>query len=60
MSTSLKTPPTLVDLHARRDEIVQLAQQYGAFNVRIVGLLARGQAGPGSDVDLLEHSIEAC
>ena len=53
MNIPLKSPPTLAQLRARRDEILRLAQQYGAFNVRIVGSVARGQAGPGSDVDLL-------
>ena len=53
MSDTLKTTPTLADLRARRDEILRLAQQHGASNVRVFGSVARGQAGPDSDVDLL-------
>lgn len=44
---------TLGDLRARRDEILQLAAQYGASNVRVFGSVARGESVPGSDVDLL-------
>ncbi len=38
---------------SRRDDILRLAAQHGAYNVRIFGSLARGEAGPTSDVDLL-------
>jgi len=44
---------TLTDLRARRDEILDLAAQHGATNVRVFGSVARGEAGPDSDVDLL-------
>lgn len=37
----------------KRDEIVRLAQQHGAKNVRIFGSVARGESGPESDVDFL-------
>jgi uncharacterized protein len=40
-------------LQVRRDSILQLAAQYGAHNVRVFGSVARGEAGPTSDVDLL-------
>ena len=40
-------------LAAKRHEILQVAAQYGASNVRIFGSVARGEAGPGSDVDVL-------
>ena len=53
MSEAIKTPPTLANLLTRRDEILQLARQYGAYNVRVFGSLARGEALPGSDIDLL-------
>lgn len=36
-----------------RDEIVTLAARHGAGNVRIFGSVARGTAGPESDVDFL-------
>lgn len=53
MSDPVKSPLTLADLRARRDEILRLAQQYGASNVRVFGSVARGQVGPDSDIDLL-------
>lgn len=37
----------------KREEILRLAAQYGAHNVRVFGSTARGDAGPDSDVDLL-------
>jgi predicted nucleotidyltransferase len=40
-------------LKDKREEILQIAGNYGAHNVRVFGSLARGQAGPDSDVDLL-------
>ena len=40
-------------LRSRRAEILALAARHGAHNVRVFGSLARGQAGPESDVDLL-------
>lgn len=45
--------PTLADLRARRDEILALAERYGASNVRGFGSVARGDATPDSDIDLL-------
>lgn len=44
---------TLRDLRARRDAILDLAARRGATNVRVFGSVARGGAGPDSDVDLL-------
>ncbi len=32
---------------------MQIAASYGARNVRIFGSLARGEAGPDSDIDIL-------
>ncbi len=40
-------------LRQRRDEITQLARQYGAHNVRIFGSVARGDADETSDLDLI-------
>ena len=37
----------------KRGEILRLARQHGARNVRIFGSVARGEAGPDSDVDFL-------
>ncbi len=38
---------------SRREDILRLAAQHGAYNIRIFGSVARGEAGPESDVDLL-------
>ena len=40
-------------LKDKRQDILRIAVQYGAHNVRIFGSLARGEAGPDSDVDIL-------
>lgn len=53
MSDAPKNALTLDDLRARREEILRLAAKYGAYNVRVFGSVARGEATPDSDVDLL-------
>lgn len=40
-------------LQINRDRILSLASKYGAYNVRIFGSVARGEADAASDVDLL-------
>ncbi|MBM4274715.1 MAG: nucleotidyltransferase family protein [Deltaproteobacteria bacterium] len=40
-------------IKAKRKEILRLAAKHGAINVRIFGSVARGEAGPASDVDFL-------
>jgi uncharacterized protein len=40
-------------LKTKRGEILRLAEMHGARNVRVFGSVARGDAGPDSDVDLL-------
>ena len=40
-------------LRDKRDEIQRIASRHGAANIRIFGSVARGDAGPESDVDLL-------
>jgi hypothetical protein len=40
-------------LNDKREEILRLAALHGARNVRIFGSVARGEAGPDSDVDVL-------
>lgn len=40
-------------LKAKRDEILVLADKHGARNPRIFGSVAKGEAGPDSDIDLL-------
>ncbi len=53
MSELLRVPPTLESVRARREEVLALASRYGASNVRVFGSVARGEATPNSDIDLL-------
>ncbi|MTJ08234.1 MULTISPECIES: nucleotidyltransferase family protein [unclassified Anabaena] len=36
-----------------REEILKIATKYGAYNMRVFGSVARGEATPDSDVDFL-------
>jgi predicted nucleotidyltransferase len=40
-------------LRAKRDEIKRIAARHGAYNIRVFGSVARGEAGPESDIDIL-------
>jgi len=40
-------------LKTRRDEILETAHKHGAFDVRVFGSVARGDARPDSDIDFL-------
>jgi uncharacterized protein len=40
-------------VRAKREQILQLARRHGVTGVRVFGSMARGDAGPQSDVDLL-------
>lgn len=40
-------------LKDKREEILAIAAKHGAFNVRLFGSAARGEAGPDSDIDIL-------
>ncbi len=40
-------------LQSKREDILRIAAKYGASNVRVFGSVARGEAGPESDVDFL-------
>jgi uncharacterized protein len=44
---------TLQELLSKRDEILSIAERHGAFNVRIFGSVARGEADAISDIDVL-------
>ena len=44
---------TLDEVRAHRDEIVQLGERFGVRNIRVFGSVARGEATPESDLDLL-------
>jgi len=45
--------PTVQELRDRRHEIERVASLHGARGVQVFGSVARGDAGPGSDLDLL-------
>ncbi len=40
-------------LKEKRSEILRIAAEHGAYNVRVFGSVGRGEAGPGSDIDIL-------
>ena len=40
-------------LKEKRNEILAIAEQHGAYNIRVFGSVARGEATPESDIDLL-------
>jgi len=40
-------------INTKRDEILRIAKEYGAHNIRIFGSVARGEANANSDLDLL-------
>ena len=40
-------------LQTKREDILQLARKYGAYNVRVFGSVARGEADEKSDIDFL-------
>ncbi|MCC6831916.1 MAG: nucleotidyltransferase domain-containing protein [Thermoleophilia bacterium] len=46
-------PPSLESLKQRREDILRLANGYGASDVRVVGSVARATASVTSDVDFL-------
>lgn len=43
-----------------RDAVLRLVAKHGASNVRVFGSVARGEATPTSDVDLLVDGLENC
>ena len=44
-------------LEEQREEVVQIAARYGAEGVRVFGSVLHGDAGPGSDLDLLVNLL---
>lgn len=44
---------TLAEIRAKREELEAIGRKYGVSNIRIFGSVARGEARPDSDVDLL-------
>lgn len=54
MADSLKTGLGIADIIGdKRKDILRLAAKYGAYNVRVFGSVARGEARQDSDVDFL-------
>ncbi len=56
MNRSTPTPHSLELrelLHRKRRDVLQAAARHGASNVRVFGSVARGDAQPDSDIDLL-------
>lgn len=53
MVTAQRTDLTLTGLQRMRDQIVLVAARRGATNLRVFGSVARGEATPSSDLDLL-------
>jgi predicted nucleotidyltransferase len=47
MTTLLET------LQSQKAKILEIAEQYGASNIRVFGSVARGEANEDSDIDLL-------
>ncbi|MGB7913076.1 MAG: nucleotidyltransferase family protein [Desulfobaccales bacterium] len=43
----------LEEIREKREEILKIAAKHGAYNVRIFGSAARGEARPESDIDFL-------
>ena len=52
-SRSVGPPPGIDALTRRADEIDAISRRHRARGLRVVGSVARGEAGPGSDLDLL-------
>jgi predicted nucleotidyltransferase len=44
---------TRTDILKRRNEIIRIADHYGAHDVRLFGSVARAESSPASDVDVL-------
>ncbi len=44
---------TLDEARAHRDAVIRAGQRFGMRNIRVFSSVARGEATPGSDLDLL-------
>jgi predicted nucleotidyltransferase len=44
---------TLELIRQKREEILRIAARHGVLRIRVFGSVARGEAGPQSDVDFL-------
>ncbi|WP_446682982.1 nucleotidyltransferase family protein [Cyanobacterium sp. HL-69] len=46
-------------LKEKREEIINIASKHGAYNVRVFGSVARGEADEKSDIDfLIDYDID--
>ena len=50
---SIASPPILQHLQQKKSQILAIAEHHGAYNLRIFGSVARGEATPTSDIDIL-------
>ena len=46
-------------LREKSDDIKHIAARHGAYNIRVFGSVARGEAGPDSDIDFLIDAAPA-
>ncbi len=59
MRTKAKGTAGITDvIGGKREQLLALARQQGVYNVRVFGSVARGEATPDSDVDLLVDGLE--
>jgi uncharacterized protein len=49
---------TLDEVRAHRDAITRLGERFGVRNIRVFGSVARGEATPDSDLDLLLVDVD--
>jgi hypothetical protein len=53
VTTQRRVTPRAEQVRRHRDALLSTAAEFGATNLRMFGSVARGDAGPGSDVDLV-------
>jgi hypothetical protein len=57
-SLEMQSENILTQLHLDRETILAIIAKHGATNVRVFGSVARGEARPDSDIDLLVTPTE--
>lgn len=63
MTTNSRVSIAALEIYERlrkhREEVIRIAAEHGAFNVRVFGSVARGEANAQSDIDILvDYSID--
>ncbi|AUC61949.1 toxin-antitoxin system antidote component [Cyanobacterium sp. HL-69] len=59
LRTVFKENMNLELLKEKREEIINIASKHGAYNVRVFGSVARGEADEKSDIDfLIDYDID--